>query len=64
MADPKDKKILELWRERRSLLNRAQNYSAAIDALQKLCSHVDEVDVSYHGSPNYECPDCGKGMLP
>lgn len=61
---PKDPKIAELWQSRRRLFERVAIYDDAIEALQKLCEHSNEEDVSRHGSPDYECPDCGKGMLP
>lgn len=32
----------------------------AVDALQKHCKHQNAVDVSRHGSPEYECYDCGR----
>jgi len=56
---PKDPKIAELWKKRQDLYNEAEKYEKAIRALQKLCDHKDEVDVSHHGTPDYECPDCG-----
>lgn len=61
---PKDQIIRTLWDHRRKLLDQVQRYNDAITSLQALCTHENEVDVSYHGSPSYECPDCGKGMLP
>lgn len=61
---PKDPYIAELWKKRRELLNKAHEYSLAISALQNLCEHPNDVDVSRHGSPDMECPDCGRGMLP
>lgn len=63
-VEPKDKKIADLWKKRRKLYDEIDKYNAAIIALQALCEHTNEVDVSHHGSPDYECPDCGKGMLP
>lgn len=61
---PKDPTVAKLWVDRRSLIAQAQLRTDAIIALQKLCDHKNEEDVSRHGSPDMECPDCGKGMLP
>lgn len=60
---PNSPEIKKLWEERRKLLKKVSLYGDAIFALQQLCDHTNEVDVSHHGSPDYECPDCGKGML-
>ncbi len=61
---PRDSKILELWKSRQRLYERITTYDRAISALQELCEHSNEEDVSRHGSPDMECPDCGRGMLP
>lgn len=63
MGTPTNPAILELWLARQKLRDRVAKYSKAIDAMQDLCDHKNETDVSYHGSPMYECPDCGRGML-
>lgn len=59
MDTPKDPRLKELWIKRRELLIEAAKYSTAIEALQKLCGHPFEEDISRHGTPTYECPDCG-----
>lgn len=64
MPVPKDPYLAKLWTERRELLAKVARYNDAIAAIQRLCPHANEVDVSRHGSPDMECPDCGKGMLP
>lgn len=56
---PRDPTILKLWAARQALYDEARKYSDAITALQRLCPHKNEVDTSRHGSPDYECPDCG-----
>lgn len=61
---PKDPKIAELWKARKALLEVVKRYDDAISALQRLCPHESEVDVSYHGSEDLRCPDCGKGEFP
>lgn len=61
---PRNQSVAILWAERRALLERVQRYNDAIAALQRLCDHKNQEDVSRHGSPDMECPDCGKGMLP
>lgn len=61
---PKRPVLAELWAARRKLLDEVTKYNHAINALQALCGHPNEVDVSRHGSPDYECPDCGRGRLP
>lgn len=61
---PEDPTILSIWNRRRKLLDEVRACSAAIEALQTLFEHENQVDVSRHGSPDLECPDCGKGMIP
>jgi hypothetical protein len=56
---PRNLEILKLWEARQELLEKAGLYSNAIGALQALCDHKNEFDTSYHGTPTYECPDCG-----
>jgi hypothetical protein len=56
---PRDPRIKELWEKQQKLYAEARLYEDAIRALQKLCAHPHEKDVSYHGTPQYECPDCG-----
>lgn len=59
---PKDPTIRNLWVQRESILHEASKFSAAIQALQALCKHPNIEDVSRHGSPMLECPDCGEGF--
>jgi len=63
-SKPKDPVVRNLWDQRRKLMDRVAQYTNAINALQELCPHIDEVDVSHHGSPEMVCFDCGKGLLP
>ena len=56
---PKNPQIAELWKKRQEIYREGEKYGDAIKALQALCKHPNEVDVSRHGSPDYECPDCG-----